>query len=120
MGEPPRPHRGGCALAWARTPTARLDPVARLKRAVSAAGDAASIERSGNEIVVNSGSVACNVAPTVRNTDRIVVNDTSGQGTRLRIDVGGGPFAPGASDEAGVRHGRRDGRRRHPRARAWR
>ena len=69
---------------------------------VSATGDAASIERSGSEIVVNSGSVACNVAPTVTNTDRIVVNDTSAQGTRLRIDVGSGPFAPGASDEAGV------------------
>jgi hypothetical protein len=41
----------------------------------------------GNEIVVNSGSVACNVTPTVTNTDRIVVNDTSAQGTRLRIDV---------------------------------
>jgi hypothetical protein len=91
LGAPPASAAVTCSLAGTT-----------LTITVSATGDAASIERSGSEIVVNSGSVACNVAPTVTNTDRIVVNDTSAQGTRLRIDVGGGPFAPGASDEAGV------------------
>jgi hypothetical protein len=55
--------------------------------------------------VVQEGTaaVACTGgAPTATNTDLIVVNDTSGQSAAVRIDLVAGPFAPGATDEAGT------------------
>jgi hypothetical protein len=78
---------------------------ATLTVAMSADGDVAGVLPSGSSILVQDGNaaVACTGgAPTVTNTDLIVVNDTSGQDTGLRIDTGFGAFAPGATDEAGT------------------
>lgn len=56
-----------------------------------------TIERRGDKIVPTyaKGSFECKpAAPTVNNTDKIVMTDES------TIDLRGGPFAPGASPEA--------------------
>jgi Ca2+-binding RTX toxin-like protein len=57
--------------------------------------DTASIRRSGDAITMNGSP--CDTA-TVTTTDTIVVN-ASGAPALLEIDLGGGPFAPGATDE---------------------
>jgi hypothetical protein len=78
---------------------------ATLTVSMSADEDVARILRSGSNIMVQEGSaaLACTGgAPTVTNTDLILVNDTSGQNTGVAIDSGFGSFAPGATDEAGT------------------
>jgi Ca2+-binding RTX toxin-like protein len=47
-----------------------------------------------------SGFVPCGTA-TVLSTETITVNDQSGGATQLIVDLSGGPFAPGFSDEPG-------------------
>jgi hypothetical protein len=64
--------------------------------------DVAAVQRSGEEVVVSDdvtgAPVACaGEAPTVTNTDAILLIGASGTG--LAIDERGGPFAPGATDE---------------------
>lgn len=59
------------------------------------AGDSATIARSGNAIHVNGAP--CDGA-TVNNTDLIDVNGDAGDET-VTINLTGGPFAPGATDE---------------------
>ena len=72
---------------------------------LSANGDSAEVARSSSSVLVREGStaVACTGgAPTVTNTDLIVVNDTSGQNTAITINMLGGAVAPGATDEPGL------------------
>jgi hypothetical protein len=98
---------GGGALA-APPASAAVDcnlAGATLTVSMSADGDAANILQSGSSVVVREGSaaVACTGgAPTVTNTDLILVNDTSGEGTAVRFDTGIGGFVPGATDEPGL------------------
>ncbi len=60
------------------------------------AGETATISRSGSDITLNGAP--CSPNATVSTTDSIVVN-TSGAPTEVAIDLRGGPFAPGATDE---------------------
>lgn len=64
-----------------------------------------TIVRNGSEIQVNSGTtpVACTGAPTVTNTDAIIVFDSAPPNFAyfVTIDLAGGPFAPGATNESG-------------------
>jgi hypothetical protein len=69
-------------------------------------GDSMTIIRSGSSIVVKDdnleSSVTCSgvVAPTVTNTDTIQVQtQNNAPDAFAAIDLAGGPFAPGATDE---------------------
>lgn len=66
--------------------------------------DEARITRSGDDIVVGSGTtpVGCGTQPTVHNTHVIAHVDDSGGEAYFTIDLRGGPFSPGAVDEAGT------------------
>jgi Ca2+-binding RTX toxin-like protein len=70
---------------------------------ISTNGGVTDLVRSGNGIVVSNGTaqVCSGGSPTVTITDTIEATDTSAGNTRLRIDLSGGPFAPGVTDEAG-------------------
>jgi Ca2+-binding RTX toxin-like protein len=94
LGAPPASAAVDCNLAGAT-----------LTVTMSADGDSADVIRSGSSILVRVGTtaVACTGgAPTVTNTDLIVVNDTSGQSTDFAVNTAFGDFAPGATDEAGL------------------
>ncbi len=69
--------------------------------ALSANGDVARIDRQGSDIAVHPGPVACGTQPTVTNTDRIVVTDTADEVSQVQIDLSGGAFAPGFTNELG-------------------
>jgi hypothetical protein len=72
---------------------------------LGSAGDDATLIRDGNGIAVfaNGPATVCTGATaTVTNTDLIAVNDNSAGGSSLLIITGGGSFAPGATDEAGL------------------
>jgi Ca2+-binding RTX toxin-like protein len=71
--------------------------------AVTMDGGVSTVARSGNDIVVSDSTpkVCTGGSPTVTNTDTINMTDSSAGNTRFRIDLSGGPFAPGVTDEAG-------------------
>ncbi|HEX8105361.1 MAG TPA: calcium-binding protein [Solirubrobacteraceae bacterium] len=74
----------------------------RLTVGASADSDVAGLTRSGNAIVVKNGAglVTCSgPAPTVFNTDSIAYTDTAPATGQLHVDLSGGQFAPGFSDE---------------------
>ncbi|MGH2765717.1 MAG: calcium-binding protein, partial [Actinomycetota bacterium] len=62
--------------------------------------DQASVVRDGDDIVASDGNVdlPCG-GPTVNDTDTIRVNDVSSGTTSFTIDLSGGPFEPGLTDE---------------------
>ncbi|HEX6115874.1 MAG TPA: Ig-like domain-containing protein [Solirubrobacterales bacterium] len=67
------------------------------------------VDRNGSNIEINDPFVTGNVAcaggtPTVTTTDSIVFDETAttGQGTSFAIDLTGGAFAPGVTNEAGA------------------
>ncbi|HEX8122487.1 MAG TPA: calcium-binding protein, partial [Solirubrobacteraceae bacterium] len=61
-----------------------------------------TISRSGTAIVTSDGIATgqCGGTATVTNTDTIVVNGDPGDEEDFTIDLGNGPFAPGATAEA--------------------
>ena len=70
------------------------------------AGFASTVVRNGSNIEVqdSNGAVACTNGPaTVTNTDVVLVLDESAPAfdTQGELDLGGGPFVPGAFDEPG-------------------
>jgi Ca2+-binding RTX toxin-like protein len=67
---------------------------------LGAAEDEASVVRDGDDIVVRDGiaEIACG-GPTVTTVDTIRANDVSSGTTTFTIDLSGGPFEPGATDE---------------------
>ena len=67
---------------------------------LAAPEDEASVVRDGDDIVVREGSteIACG-GPTVTTVDTIRANDVSSGTTEFTIDLSGGPFAPGLTDE---------------------
>jgi len=69
---------------------------------LGAAEDEASVVRDGDDIVVRDGmaEIACG-GPTVTTVDTIRANDVSSGTTTFTIDLSGGPFEPGATDEGG-------------------
>ncbi len=69
----------------------------------SAVLDEARIVRSGDNIVVSKGQTAvnCGAQATVYNTHVIAHSDNSGGESYFTIDLRGGPFAPGETDEPG-------------------
>jgi len=71
--------------------------------ASSAVFDEARIVRSGDNIVVSKGQtpVNCGAQATVHNTHVIAHSDNSGGESYFTIDLRGGPFTPGATDEPG-------------------
>lgn len=76
------------------------DPGARAVAVVVAAGEARSIQVSGSQILADGAPCG---AATVTNTDRISITDPSvGGSATATLDLSGGPFAPGATDEPGA------------------
>ena len=69
----------------------------------SAAIDSATIVRSGDNIVVSGGQspANCGAQATVLNTHVIAHSDNSGGESYFTIDLRGGPFAPGETNEPG-------------------
>jgi Ca2+-binding RTX toxin-like protein len=67
---------------------------------LSSPEDEASVVRDGEDIVVrdDTAEVACG-GPTVDTVDTIRANDASAGTTGFTIDLSGGPFAPGLTDE---------------------
>lgn len=79
--------------------TCALDvPTGVLTVTMSNAGNAATLLRSGNQILLNGGS--CDGA-TVTSTELIRVLDVSAGATALTVDLAGGALAPGVADELG-------------------
>jgi hypothetical protein len=70
----------------------------------SAPIDDARIVRSGDNIVVTKGqnAVSCGAQATVHNTHVIAHADNSGGESYFTIDLRGGPFSPGETDEPGT------------------
>ncbi|MGH2738765.1 MAG: hypothetical protein ACRDHH_08100, partial [Actinomycetota bacterium] len=67
---------------------------------LGAAEDEASVVRDGDDIVVlgGAGQIPCG-GPTATTVDTIRANDVSSGTTTFTIDLSGGPFEPGATDE---------------------
>lgn len=67
---------------------------------LGAAEDEASVVRDGDDIVVRDGvgEIACG-DPTVTTVDTIRANDATSGTTEFTIDLSGGPFVPGSTDE---------------------
>ncbi len=73
---------------------------ATLQITLGAPQDLASVVRETDDIVVREGTeeIPCG-GPTVDNTDTIRVNDPTSGTTAFTIDLSGGPFEPGLTDE---------------------
>lgn len=85
--------------AWA-APSCGYDPPTHVVTVhLGAPGDAAIITVVGGSIAVNA--VSCGA--TVADADQVVVvDDTAGGATSVSVDMSGGPFAPGFTDEPGA------------------
>lgn len=80
--------------------TCGFDPDSKVVDVVlDAAGDVAIVGLQGDAVTVDGSP--CGSAMTT-STDLIRVRDTSADATTLAIDLGGGSFAPGATDEPGT------------------
>ncbi len=79
--------------------TCSFDPAQhRLSVAADADGQNPSVGRSGTAIVVKSGGLAITCAggsPTVTNTDKIEITDSSLQHNSFTVDLSGGPARAG-------------------------
>lgn len=76
-----------------------FDPGTRAVAVIVAAGEARSLRVSGSQILADGAPCG---AATVTNTDRISISDPSAGGSATAtLDLSGGPFAPGATDEVG-------------------
>lgn len=90
------------ALTWLLVPspagaaTCTFDAMTATGTVALGDGEAATIVRQGDAIALDGAP--CDTA-TVTNTDGIVVNGT-GTPASITIDLGGGPFAPGATTES--------------------
>ncbi|MEX2439616.1 MAG: calcium-binding protein [Actinomycetota bacterium] len=78
---------------------ATCSPASGTVKIVLGSGETSTISRGAGGAILVDG-VACDAA-TVTNTDLIAVASTDGS-TTFRIDLSGGPFAPGSVDEPGT------------------